>query len=379
LGDWKSTAVFGLAAFVAFPTVTAYSDIASLISGQGAGRARWEAHLTTAPAGSVQSAEMTFADPILTGSLSPSAGVTLPDGRQVAFSGKIGAPETTPDEDRVTRAEKQGRVLAVAPMLPPVNFSAGSLAGKQTSALETVVGSSRKMAFVRSRIEGEEVQIASAFYPQAPLPKAGPERMLADLVTNQQPDILAVAYADAEPDYARNSPFASILTDDNRQGRFVPPAPLDDPQHAWVATPLPASVFKADQQRCLAAAVYFEARGEPIKGQAAVAQVVLNRVRNPSYPATICGVVYQNEDWRHRCQFSFACDGLRERITDRMHWKIAEQVAMAVTAGKIWLNDVGSSTHYHAVYVHPGWARDMKKVDRIGRHVFYETFNGGWD
>ena len=146
-----------------------------------------------------------------------------------------------------------------------------------------------------------------------------------------------------------------------------------------MATALPASVFEPSEQRCLAAAVYFEARGEPVKGQAAVAQVVLNRVRNPAYPATICGVVYQNEDWRNRCQFSFACDGVRERIADRQHWKIAEQVAMAVTAGRIWLSDVGPSTHYHAVYIHPRWARDMKKVDRIGRHVFYETQNGGWD
>ena len=378
-GDWRAPVVLGIAAFFAFPSVTAYSDIASLISGRDTGRIRWDAHLTTAPAGSVQSAEMPFREPILTGSISSSAGVVLPDGRRIAFQGKIGVEETSPDEDRVTRSQKKGRVLAVAPVQPPAPFEAGSIFDRQTSRLDTRYATRNRMAFVRSRIGGKELEIATAFYRRMPEPRTGIAGMLAGLVNNPQPDILASAYAATKPDYARHSPFASILKDDNREGRFVPPAPADDPNHAWVATALPASVFKPSEQRCLAAAVYFEARGEPVKGQAAVAQVVLNRVRNPAYPATVCGVVYQNEDWRHRCQFSFACDGVPERISDSEHWKIAEEVAMAVTSGRIWLSDIGPSTHYHAVYVHPRWARDMKKVDRIGRHVFYETLSGGWD
>ena len=82
--------------------------------------------------------------------------------------------------------------------------------------------------------------------------------------------------------------------------------------HAWAANPLPKSAFSAAQQRCLAEGIYFEARGEPVSGQAAVSQVILNRVRNPHYPNTICGVVYQNKHWRNRCQFSFACDRIRD-------------------------------------------------------------------
>ena len=77
-------------------------------------------------------------------------------------------------------------------------------------------------------------------------------------------------------------------------GQFAPG------QHAWVQNPLPASVHDAEQQKCLAEGIYFEARGEPESGQAAVAQVILNRVRNPAYPDTICGVVYQNKNWRER-------------------------------------------------------------------------------
>ena len=78
------------------------------------------------------------------------------------------------------------------------------------------------------------------------------------------------------------------------------------------SNPLPACVFSKAEQTCLANGIYFEARGESVRGQAAVAQVMLNRVRNPAYPNSICGVVYQNDKWCNRCQFSFACDGSQE-------------------------------------------------------------------
>ena len=121
----------------------------------------------------------------------------------------------------------------------------------------------------------------------------------------------------------------------------------------------------------------FEARGENLKGQAAVAQVILNRVRNPTYPNTICGVVYQNKTWRNRCQFSFACDGARDRVRSPGHYRTAQDIAMAVTAGKIFIPEVGSATHYHATYVHPRWARTMEKMKKIGLHIFYRTRSGG--
>ncbi|HSG94148.1 MAG TPA: cell wall hydrolase, partial [Afifellaceae bacterium] len=148
--------------------------------------------------------------------------------------------------------------------------------------------------------------------------------------------------------------------------------------HAWLANPLPSHAFSKTQQECLARGIYFEARGESELGQAGVAQVILNRVRNPAYPGTICGVVYQNKKWRNRCQFSFACDGIRDRVRSARAWKVAQKVAKAVSSGEIWLDDVGDSTHYHAGYVRPRWARKMKKTDKIGRHIFYRTKGGGW-
>jgi Cell Wall Hydrolase len=155
-------------------------------------------------------------------------------------------------------------------------------------------------------------------------------------------------------------------------GQFAPG------QHDWVQNPLPESVFNDKQQNCLAEGIYFEARGESADGQAAVAQVILNRVRNPAYPDTICGVVFQNESMRHHCQFSFACDGRPERISEVGAWKSAKQIALDVTSGKIWIDEVGDSTHYHAGYVSPRWDRRMIQKDRLGQHIFYRTKNGGW-
>lgn len=149
-------------------------------------------------------------------------------------------------------------------------------------------------------------------------------------------------------------------------------------QHFWAKFKLPSSTFKKSQQRCLAAGIYFESRGEPEEGQAAVAQVILNRVKNPTYPNTICGVVYQNKHKRNRCQFSFACDGIYDRIKDKKSWERAVNIARDVSKGKIYLEKVGDSTHYHATYVNPRWARTMKVVDRIGIHIFYRTKRGGW-
>lgn len=156
------------------------------------------------------------------------------------------------------------------------------------------------------------------------------------------------------------------------------PAQFAPGQHPWLQNPLPASVYAQKQQKCLAEGIYFEARGESESGQAAVAQVILNRVRNPAYPKTICGVVYQNERRRHKCQFSFACDGRAEIIRSKRAWKTAQRIGREVTDGKMWIDDVGDSTHYHANYVRPRWGRRMIKVDKIGAHIFYRTKFGGW-
>jgi hypothetical protein len=130
------------------------------------------------------------------------------------------------------------------------------------------------------------------------------------------------------------------------------------------------------ETRCLAEAVYFEARSEPEAGQAAVAQVVLNRVQSGLYPASVCGVVYQNRHRYRGCQFSFACEGRSLRITEGDAWERAVRVATEVMNGRTYISDVGRSTHYHANYVHPRWSRALRKMDVIGRHIFYRLKPG---
>ena len=127
----------------------------------------------------------------------------------------------------------------------------------------------------------------------------------------------------------------------------------------------------------MAQAVYFEARGESYRGQVAVAQVVINRLHHRLYPSTICGVVFQNQHMRNACQFSFACDGIPERVNDPKAWKQAQEIARGAVSGQLYVKEVGQATHYHATYVYPDWAPRMKKVTRIGLHVFYQ-FKRNW-
>ncbi len=371
-----SPLIVGLALWLGFPTLAAQQDMTSLISGIDASQARWGAFVERAVAGSVHQAEMKFLDDTATGGIS-GAGVRTAELGAVAFRGKAEVSDT-PDEARINRSEKQGRILQVSPVAPPKAFNAGSVFERQ-SMLRPALDATEAMAFVKPEIKGKEIQIASAFYARKERRvDPGVPAMLASLVNNDKADVLATAYAPPPPDYSKASPFASLLrgTEDPTAGRFIPPMAPGD--HDWMKEPLPAHVFTAAEQKCLATGIYFEARGESLRGQAAVAQVILNRVRNPTYPDTICGVVYQNSGWRNRCQFSFACDGIPDRITQPASYKTAQDIAMAVTAGKIFIEEVGSSTHYYAQYVSPRWARSMEKMKKIGLHIFYRTYGGGW-
>ena len=124
-------------------------------------------------------------------------------------------------------------------------------------------------------------------------------------------------------------------------------------------------------EKCLADAVYFESRGEPVRGQIAVAQVVMNRVFSGYYPRSVCGTVYQNKHRRLACQFTFACDGIPDVVTEPNAWVRATRIARDVLDGKYWLPEVDRATHYHAYWVRPSWVREMKRLYKFGVHTFY--------
>jgi hypothetical protein len=221
------------------------------------------------------------------------------------------------------------------------------------------------------------------------------------------PKAVASRFAFAQPAMApaRSEPPAHDLPEAVRPGRGATiggatPAPLFlnasiTPNEAFpssIAAPAPlvlapstrlsaATMLGLDEKelvrakKCLAEAVYFEARGEPERGQYAVAQVVMNRTRSPYYPNDVCGVVYENKNKRNACQFSFACDGIPDRIFDRTAYALAQDIAEDVLVNGAYLPDIGTATHYHATYVRPHWIRDMIKEEKLGSHIFYRVRN----
>ena len=120
---------------------------------------------------------------------------------------------------------------------------------------------------------------------------------------------------------------------------------------------------------CLTDAVYFEARGEGLGGMQAVAQVVLNRVRHPAFPKTVCGVVFQGAG-AGGCQFSFACDGSMHRAVEADAWRRSRDVAAKALSGYV-MTAVGNATHFHTVDVSPGWRSTMLRVAQVGTQIFY--------
>ena len=178
-----------------------------------------------------------------------------------------------------------------------------------------------------------------------------------------QPPSLGVAEAEADSETARElnalRPFARLPIRPMRP--FVLAAAGED---------------RARAVECLSQAVYYEAAREPEVGQEAVAQVVLNRMRHPAYPKSVCGVVYQGAARTTGCQFTFTCDGALRYAPQPALWRQARQVAERALGGYVD-KTVGSATHYHAQYVSPYWAPTLVKMVQVGQHIFYR-WTGPW-
>lgn len=122
--------------------------------------------------------------------------------------------------------------------------------------------------------------------------------------------------------------------------------------------------------KCLTDAIYYEAATEPDAGQRAVAQVILNRLRHPTYPTSVCGVIYQGSERSTGCQFSYSCDGSMARSPSKFYWNRARKVAEAALAGQIYA-PVGTATHYHTTAIYPYWAPSLDFISTVGAHRFY--------
>jgi spore germination cell wall hydrolase CwlJ-like protein len=158
----------------------------------------------------------------------------------------------------------------------------------------------------------------------------------------------------------------------DRKGAVLLRASLNGPYNP-AAKPFhyPGALEGSRELDCLSQAVYYEARGETPSGQAAVAQVVINRARNPRFPQSICGVVFQRAATGRSCQFSFACDGSTLRTREPGAWRRAQTVAARALGGYV-MAEVGSATHFHTTNVSPAWGPKLLRVGQVGMHVFYK-------
>ncbi|ODP38658.1 cell wall hydrolase [Sphingomonas turrisvirgatae] len=214
---------------------------------------------------------------------------------------------------------------------------------------------------------------------------------LSSLQAIEQPAAAPLATGYEADDHFPGSAYYQLASDDPGEAApaagttgtvALPSSPV--PEHAVLDPTLrPAPPFlllgtaqdKARALECLTTAIYYEAASEPDDGQRAVAQVILNRVRHPTFPATVCGVVYQGSE-KTVCQFSFACDGAMARTPGRAPWQRAARVAAAALSGAVFA-PVGMATHYHTYAVTPSWNRSLVMTGVFGAH-FFHRWKGYW-
>lgn len=182
----------------------------------------------------------------------------------------------------------------------------------------------------------------------------------------------------AVPDLAENEVMVLTAEEALTVNKTIPIS--DQPIEA--ADALVLSAYVKDPQailrarKCLADAIYYEAGFQGVQEQRAVAQVVLNRVRHPAFPSSVCEVIYEGSYRKTGCQFTFTCDGSLRRQPQESAWLRSETVANNALAGAVE-DSVGMATHYHADYVVPRWAFELSKIRQVGRHIFYR-WNGVW-
>jgi len=228
----------------------------------------------------------------------------------------------------------------------------------------------------RSR-DGFNIKTASLFFGNTSL--GGSLESIERWQPGEEP---MVVVPDPDMKMASLRPQSDEMAGETESGESVAPKGEVNADNQILKTPaerlgLTDEKSRAKAEKCLAEVVYFEARGEAVRGQIAVAQVVMNRAFSGKYPNDVCGVVYQNKHRHMACQFTFACDNYADVIREPDMWDRARKIAKAMLDGQIWLPEVGKSTHYHAYYVHPSWVNEMTRLYKFGVHTFYRPKKWG--
>ena len=319
---------------------------------------------------------------------------------QIADSAKLRVVTDAAPEDAIVRAVPQV-VAAVAPPTVAAAVENRSVVAKTLPVIQAAPG---RNPFTAN--DPEPAPAVTASLMPHTLPEAAEERPLLSapmvfeapkpddaqvLTTMPKTEVIVAAPPPAAAlDAPKQVEKPVSVTAPVRQASLVAePVASEFPRSVTILLPLPKPPLSPAQrlelagkeydkaEKCLAQAIYFEARNEPARGQQAVAQVVLNRVFSPYYPKDVCSVVYQNAHRHLSCQFTFACDGKPEAVNERGAWARANRIAKQTLDAKVWLPEVNKATHYHAAYVRPNWIRDMKVMVRYGLHTFYRPRNWG--
>ncbi len=226
-----------------------------------------------------------------------------------------------------------------------------------------------------SQDDGFDVKTASLYFGSDSL--GGSYENIQRWQPGEEPEIVSTdALPDPDMKVTASLPLSGDALEETESGESIASKGEVNADNQQDKTPaerlgLVDAKSRAKAEKCLAEAVYFEARGEAVRGQMAVAHVVMNRAFSGYYPTTVCGVVFQSK-YRHTvCQFTFACEANTDVINEPDMWERAKKIANAMLDGLIWLPEVGKSTHYHAYYVHPSWVAEMKRMYKFGVHTFY--------
>ena len=257
---------------------------------------------------------------------------------------------------------RDGAAATDAPWADPDALAPGASKGLKIVLLAfALVAAAILFASTNDRLSRVvENLVASWTTDPAVAAKAAKQKAIAKLITETETDSV-VPTAEGADAVARNA--------------LLPVSALPVEAARPFIMPTLTVVQATNAQRCLTQAIYYEAATESDAGKAAVAQVILNRMKHPAYPNTVCGVIYQGSS-RPGCQFSFACDGSMRRPPVAALWRRSAEIARAALSGHVEVS-VGMATHYHANYVLPRWAPKLTKIEQIGAHIFYR-WPGSW-
>jgi spore germination cell wall hydrolase CwlJ-like protein len=423
----------GLCVFALAPTEVGYQDIASLLARQPGVAERWQKRVFSA-ASTIQVATYSFGRPIgtsvphpasyvlasldnqgigITGSVTRNPIVLPPPRYQASEFPKVDrtlkgdrlvtAPTETPapanaapaiEDPSTSNASVRGAKTAAlsppadrAPLDPELQDALSappltqydvslSLESQPLDDLKAAPGTSPIALEPAPLHDGFSVKTASLFFGSGSL--GGPVESIERWQPGEEPSIVMRGTL-PDPDLKVMASLPTVADEPSRtaeSGESIAPKGEVNSDNQRGKTPaerlgLIDDKARAKSEKCLAEAVYFEARGEAVRGQIAVAQVVMNRTFSGFYPNTVCGVVYQNKHRHLACQFTFACDNVADVVREPDMWDRARKIAKAMLDGQLWLPEVAKSTHYHAYWVRPSWVGEMKKMYKFGVHTFY--------